>query len=163
MSSSQRPQAATKSRLARLRHACGATQDSRRHNEYVSDDLGRIRHAWSATRIQTASCYLCADDQLSTRSVWLFPSRRSAGWLCLLPHVRHPFGAMRSCLIQLQENKGTRSPRLVALAFRGVRERLRRAIGSGVMLHVAPFFLWSTMVHGKARALHFFCNRCEFH
>ena len=40
MSSSQRPQAATKSTLARLLHACGATQDSRRRDEYVNSDLG---------------------------------------------------------------------------------------------------------------------------
>ena len=41
MSSSQRPQAATKSRLARLRRACGATQVSRRRDEHVSNDFGR--------------------------------------------------------------------------------------------------------------------------
>ena len=51
------------------------------------------------------------------RSVWLFLSSRSAGWLCPLPDVRHPFGAMRSCLVQLQENKGTRSPCFVAPRF----------------------------------------------
>ena len=77
-------------------------------DDSVSNDLGRIRHAWSATRVQTASCCPCAHDQLSTRSVWFFPSRISAGWLCPLPHVRHPFGAMRSCLDRLQENKGIR-------------------------------------------------------
>ena len=139
MSSSQRPQVATNSRLARLRHACGATQDSRRREEYVSDDLGSIRHAWSATRVQTASCSPCAQDQLSTRLVSLFLSRRSAPWLCPLPYVRHPFGPTRSCLVRLQENKETRSPRLVALARDGAREKLRRATGTKVTLHVAFF------------------------
>ena len=142
-SSSQRPQAATKSRLARLR------------------DLGRIRHAWSATRVQTARCWLCAQDQLSTRSVSLFLSRRSARWLCRLPHVRHPFGLTRSCLVQLQENKGSRSPRLVALARHGAREKLRRATGPKVTLHLAPSSLCGTMVYGTVRALHFFFCGCQ--
>ena len=51
MSSSQRPQAATKSRLARLRHACGATQDSRRLDKYVSNDPGRIRYAYGVRHV----------------------------------------------------------------------------------------------------------------
>ena len=161
MSSSQRPQAATKSRLARLRHACGATQESRRRDEYVSDDLGWIRHAWSATRVQTASCCPCAHDQLSTRSVWFFPSRISAGWLCPLPHVRHPFGAMRSYLVQLKEIKGSRSPRLVTLAVHDARVKLRRATGPKVTLHLVPFFpLWHDgLRHGRGTSL--LCNRCS--
>ena len=75
-------------------------------DDSVGNDLGRIRHAWSATRVQTASCCPCAHDQLSTRSVSLFLSSRSAVWLCPLPHVRHKFGAMRSCLVRLQETRG---------------------------------------------------------
>ena len=125
-------------------------------DDSASNDLGRIRHAWSATRVQTASCCPCAHDQLSTRSVWFFPSRISAGSLCPLPHVRHPFGAMRSCLVRLQENKGIRSPRLIALARDGAREKLRRATGNKVTLHLAPFFLCGTKVYGRARALHSF-------
>ena len=44
----------------------------------------------------------------------------------------------------------------MALAFRGVREKLRRATGTKVTLHLAPFFLFDTRVYGTARALHFF-------
>ena len=88
-----------------MRQACGALQDSRSRDESVNNDLGGIRHAWSATRAQTARCWLCVQDQLSTRSASLFFSRRSARWLCILPHVRHPFGPTRSCLVQLQEKE----------------------------------------------------------
>ena len=95
------------------------------------------------------------------RSVWLFLSSRSASWLCPLPHVRHPFGAMRSCLVQLQENKGTRSPCFVAPAFRGAREKLRRATGPKVTLHLALFFLlWHEgLRHGLGTSLLF--HRCQ--
>ena len=96
-------------------------------DDSVSNDLGRIRHAWSATRVQTASCCPCAQDQLSTRSVWLFPSSISASWLCPLPHVRHIWSnALVSC--SASRNKGIRSPRLVALARHRALKRLRPSV-----------------------------------
>ena len=125
-------------------------------DDSVSNDLGRIRHAWSATRVQTASCCPCAHDQLSTRSVWFFPSRISAGWLCPLPHVRHPFGAMRSCLDRLQENKGIRSPRLVALAATEPAKNSDAPLAPRSRYILRFFFLCGTKVYGTARALHFF-------
>ena len=153
MSSSQRPQAATKSRLARLRHACGATQDSRRRDEYVSDDLGRIRHAWSATRVQTARCCLCADDQLSTKSVWLFPCRISAGWLCPLPRVRHPFGATRSCLVRLQEKEWGHGVSASWPSPSTVPAKDSDAPLAPVSHCTSnPFFLCGTKVYGSGRA-----------
>ena len=71
---------------------------------------------------------------------------------------------MRSCLVQLQEKKGTRSPRLVALAFRGVRERLRRATGPKVTLHLAPFSSvarWSTARPGHLTSFAIGANSTE--
>ena len=110
MLSWQRLQAATKSKLGRLRRACGA-------NMIVTI---LVRFAIDSVLCRTYDIHL----ELSCST---------------------------------QENKGTRSHQLVALALHGAREKLRRAIGpQGGAASCAFFSLCGTMVHGTVRALHFF-------
>ena len=82
-------------------------------DDSVSNDLGRIRHAWSATRVQTASCCPCAHDQLSTRSVWFFPSRdiRRLALSCAARTTSIWSNALVSCSASRKQGDTESSPR----------------------------------------------------
>ena len=126
-------------------------------DDSVSNDLGRIRHAWSATRVQTASCCPCAAHDQLQKKIGVAVSQQQIRRLALFSAARTTSiwsNALVSC--STPRKQGTRSPCFVAPAFRGAREKLRRATGPKVTLHLALFFLCGTKVYGTAWALHFF-------
>ena len=104
------------------------------------------------SRVQAIRCCLCAHDQLSKKiGVAFLSAERSASCLrqcdtCLEERL--------SRLVRPQDDRGSWSSRL-----HGAFERLRRATGSGVTLHVvAPFFfsfLGGGLRHGQATLLCF--------
>ena len=137
MSSSQRPQVAAESWLARLRPVRDATKDSRPRDEHVSAGLSRCRHARSAPHLCRRSA---SGSALTTRFQhdWRDPLcardppaglRLFARWcdICLEQRTRVLFGTTTT----KSHGVPTSGPSPSTVP----RERVRHAIGSSVTLH----------------------------